>query len=239
MADRRPSARYQTLLDEARQLRVWVPVDRRVLFDDLLKIAALNQKQGRAAVAVKDLEHAKGLARVPQGEDSRLRAQMKQRRAKLKPVRLGVVARQVLAIAGNDYDDDRDGAEFWDANQRAAVKKLAEQGLLRTLSEDRGYVRAVLTEPGASLLARLRGDAPVLYVVRLRRVGSNFRTFVNGEPAGDSAVSSTGSLVGQFRYVVGQLREQHPGARFDLPGGMHDEKALITGAQLLEMLESV
>lgn len=149
----RASGNYERALIEVRGLRAYVSTARLPLFDDLIKLAAHNQQRGQGAIAMRDLKHARSLANPPAAGYSPPKHTSK--RARVSPVE-----KTTLAIAEVDYQDDRDGAEFFDAKEKTAAKKLAERGFLRVISADRKVVRAVLTDKGVLLLADLRGESP-------------------------------------------------------------------------------
>lgn len=52
---------------------------------------------------------------------------------------------------------------------------------------------------------------------------------VDTTPAGDRG----GAALRSMRAIVAELRKQHPGARFDLPGGLRDEKQIVRDATRL------
>lgn len=237
MAARRAtsSGNYERALIEAQGLRVYVLTARRPLFDDLLKLAAHNQQRGNRAVALRDLKHAKSLANPP--------TDYAPPKHTSKRARVSDSARAVLAIAEQDYQDDRDGAEFHTPKEKTSAKRLAEQGYLRVLSADRKFVRAVLTDKGALLLADLRGESsagPVRYVVQLirRSRGNQADVLVNGSVKGSgSYYPDSGELVGAFRGVVRDLREKHPAAEIILPGGLVDANELITEQRMQSLIQ--
>jgi hypothetical protein len=57
----------------------------------------------------------------------------------------------VLAVARVDFDDDHDGASFMQPEQRRAARKLAADGLLKIVKDERDEVIAKLTAKGLRL----------------------------------------------------------------------------------------
>lgn len=233
MAAKRSSEQYQHSLQQTQALRQYVPTDMRPLFDHCIVLAKDSHKSGYAKRAGRELLHARKLARPP--EDYAPPVAPK----RAKGVRVSPVERSVLAIARVDYEDDRDGAEFFEAKERTAARKLAERGFLRVLSDDRKVVRAVLTSKGAELLEQLRGGPGDLVVRLVRRErGNQADVMVNGRSAAHGAYDmGGGDLVRAFRGVVGELREKHPGAHIVLPGGLMNEHSLIDSSVFPTLLE--
>lgn len=57
----------------------------------------------------------------------------------------------VIAVARVDYDDDHDGASFMVPEQRRAARKLAAEGYLKIVTDERDEVIAKLTAKGLKL----------------------------------------------------------------------------------------
>ena len=69
------------------------------------------------------------------------------------------------------------------------------------------------------------------FVVRLKKKPRSNQAIVTVDGAYANQGSykpNAGDLIGAFRGTVRQLREKHPGATFDLPGGIRNEWELIT-----------
>ena len=64
----------------------------------------------------------------------------------------GAVERIVLSVAKADYEDDRDGASFMVPEQRQMARKLCKAGLLKSVTDTRDEVIAVLTAKGLKLI---------------------------------------------------------------------------------------
>ncbi len=71
--------------------------------------------------------------------------------AKAKLTKGSATENIVIAVARVDYDDDHDGASFMVPEQRRAARKLATDGFLKIVKDERDEVIAKLTAKGLRL----------------------------------------------------------------------------------------
>lgn len=71
--------------------------------------------------------------------------------AKAKITKGSAMENIVIAVARVDYDDDHDGASFMNPEERRAARKLAGEGYLKLVKDERDEVIAKLTAKGLRL----------------------------------------------------------------------------------------